>query len=139
MNRLPREAFLGIRGQWRAVGGRQDARRLRVPFSPAPPDTSSLCSLQDGYEFLETLKSVAQDNTDNPDLSIIWIDPDDFPLVRGTALLTPTPRLTVAISETSFLQDPNSWLEDLGRLCPVQVQGCRGQERHPEKGKQDGK
>lgn len=37
----------------------------------------------DGYEFLETLKAVAQDNTDNPDLSIIWIDPDDFPLVSG--------------------------------------------------------
>ncbi|VCW68313.1 unnamed protein product, partial [Gulo gulo] len=35
----------------------------------------------DGYEFLETLKSVAQDNTENPDLSIIWIDPDDFPLL----------------------------------------------------------
>lgn len=26
---------------------------------------------------------MAQDNTDNPDLSIIWIDPDDFPLVSG--------------------------------------------------------
>ncbi|KAB0394722.1 hypothetical protein E2I00_017345 [Balaenoptera physalus] len=35
----------------------------------------------DGYEFLEILKSVAQDNTENPDLSIIWIDPDDFPLL----------------------------------------------------------
>uniref|UniRef100_A0A8C0NG78 Calsequestrin n=2 Tax=Boreoeutheria TaxID=1437010 RepID=A0A8C0NG78_CANLF len=35
----------------------------------------------DGFEFLETLKAVAQDNTDNPDLSIIWIDPDDFPLL----------------------------------------------------------
>ncbi|XP_003500330.1 calsequestrin-1 [Cricetulus griseus] len=35
----------------------------------------------DGYEFLETLKAVAQDNTENPDLSIIWIDPDDFPLL----------------------------------------------------------
>ena len=35
----------------------------------------------DGYEFLETLKAVAQDNMDNPDLSIIWIDPDDFPLL----------------------------------------------------------
>uniref|UniRef100_G1PTK3 Calsequestrin n=2 Tax=Myotis lucifugus TaxID=59463 RepID=G1PTK3_MYOLU len=35
----------------------------------------------DGYEFLETLKQVARDNTDNPDLSIIWIDPDDFPLL----------------------------------------------------------
>uniref|UniRef100_A0A8C8VPU8 Calsequestrin n=1 Tax=Pelusios castaneus TaxID=367368 RepID=A0A8C8VPU8_9SAUR len=35
----------------------------------------------DGYEFLEILKDVAQDNTDNPDLSIIWIDPEDFPLL----------------------------------------------------------
>uniref|UniRef100_A0A452SZ32 Calsequestrin n=1 Tax=Ursus maritimus TaxID=29073 RepID=A0A452SZ32_URSMA len=34
-----------------------------------------------GFEFLETLKAVAQDNTENPDLSIIWIDPDDFPLL----------------------------------------------------------
>lgn len=37
----------------------------------------------DGYEFLEILKQVARDNTDNPDLSILWIDPDDFPLVSG--------------------------------------------------------
>lgn len=36
----------------------------------------------DGYEFLEILKDVARDNTKNPDLSIVWIDPDDFPLVR---------------------------------------------------------
>ncbi|KAG9330986.1 hypothetical protein JZ751_021307, partial [Albula glossodonta] len=35
----------------------------------------------DGFEFLEILKEVAEDNTDNPDLSIIWIDPDDFPLL----------------------------------------------------------
>uniref|UniRef100_A0A8C0L5W9 Calsequestrin n=1 Tax=Canis lupus dingo TaxID=286419 RepID=A0A8C0L5W9_CANLU len=35
----------------------------------------------DGYEFLEILKQVARDNTDNPDLSIVWIDPDDFPLL----------------------------------------------------------
>uniref|UniRef100_A0A8D1A362 Calsequestrin n=1 Tax=Sus scrofa TaxID=9823 RepID=A0A8D1A362_PIG len=34
-----------------------------------------------GYEFLEILKQVARDNTDNPDLSIVWIDPDDFPLL----------------------------------------------------------
>lgn len=38
----------------------------------------------DGYEFLEILKQVARDNTDNPDLSILWIDPDDFPLVSGS-------------------------------------------------------
>ncbi|CAG00977.1 unnamed protein product, partial [Tetraodon nigroviridis] len=36
----------------------------------------------DGYEFLEILKDVARDNTNNPELSIVWIDPDDFPLVR---------------------------------------------------------
>ncbi|CAL1598302.1 unnamed protein product [Knipowitschia caucasica] len=35
----------------------------------------------DGYEFLEILKDVARDNTNNPDLSIVWIDPDDFPLL----------------------------------------------------------
>ncbi|KFV72535.1 Calsequestrin-1, partial [Struthio camelus australis] len=34
-----------------------------------------------GFEFLEILKDVAQDNTDNPDLSMIWIDPEDFPLL----------------------------------------------------------
>lgn len=39
--------------------------------------------ISDGFEFLEILKQVARDNTDNPDLSIVWIDPDDFPLVSG--------------------------------------------------------
>ncbi|MEQ2157554.1 hypothetical protein GOODEAATRI_003000 [Goodea atripinnis] len=39
----------------------------------------------DGYEFLEILKEVARDNTHLPDLSIIWIDPDDFPLVSLTS------------------------------------------------------
>uniref|UniRef100_A0A3B5LDW4 Calsequestrin n=1 Tax=Xiphophorus couchianus TaxID=32473 RepID=A0A3B5LDW4_9TELE len=32
-------------------------------------------------EFLHKLKQVAEDNTDNPNLSILWIDPDDFPLL----------------------------------------------------------
>lgn len=43
-----------------------------------------VCSVRpspDGYEFLEILKDVARDNTNNPELSIVWIDPDDFPLV----------------------------------------------------------
>ncbi|XP_026000532.1 calsequestrin-2 isoform X1 [Astatotilapia calliptera] len=35
----------------------------------------------DGYEFLEILKEVARDNTHLPELSIVWIDPDDFPLL----------------------------------------------------------
>lgn len=42
---------------------------------------SSVLSSPDGYEFLEILKDVARDNTNNPELSIVWIDPDDFPLV----------------------------------------------------------
>ncbi|XP_061693308.1 calsequestrin-2-like isoform X2 [Syngnathoides biaculeatus] len=40
----------------------------------------------DGYEFLEILKDVARDNTNNPDLSIVWIDPDDFPLADSVWL-----------------------------------------------------
>lgn len=39
----------------------------------------------DGYEFLEILKQVARDNTHLPELSIVWIDPDDFPLVSHHA------------------------------------------------------
>lgn len=42
---------------------------------------SSALFFPDGYEFLEILKDVARDNTNNPELSIVWIDPDDFPLV----------------------------------------------------------
>ncbi|KAM3584916.1 uncharacterized protein V6R79_002414 [Siganus canaliculatus] len=42
---------------------------------------SSPASSSDGYEFLEILKDVARDNTNNPELSIVWIDPDDFPLL----------------------------------------------------------
>ena len=43
--------------------------------------SSLLNSSLDGFEFLEILKEVARENTDNPNLSIIWIDPDNFPLV----------------------------------------------------------
>lgn len=42
-----------------------------------------LLSVSDGYEFLEILKEVARENTNNPNLSIIWIDPDNFPLVSN--------------------------------------------------------
>lgn len=48
---------------------------------------SGSCIISDGFEFLEILKQVARDNTDNPDLSIVWIDPDDFPLVSGRVSL----------------------------------------------------
>ncbi|XP_074385506.1 calsequestrin-1 isoform X2 [Zonotrichia albicollis] len=33
----------------------------------------------DGFEFVETLREVAQDRRDQPDFSILWIDPGDFP------------------------------------------------------------
>ncbi|KAG8130126.1 hypothetical protein E2320_017136, partial [Naja naja] len=41
------------------------------------PDVGEMASI------LEIVKQVAKDNTDNPDLSIVWIDPDDFPLVSS--------------------------------------------------------
>ncbi|PIO30773.1 hypothetical protein AB205_0182490, partial [Aquarana catesbeiana] len=40
----------------------------------------------DGYEFIQILKEVARENTENPELSIVWIDPDDFPLVCVTVI-----------------------------------------------------
>lgn len=49
--------------------------------APAQGCHAPLTSVLDGYEFLEILKEVARENTDNPNLSIIWIDPDNFPLV----------------------------------------------------------
>lgn len=36
----------------------------------------------EGYEFIHTLKEVAALHTDNPNLSIVWIDPDEFPLMH---------------------------------------------------------
>ena len=54
----------------------------RFPFfSRGRAQVFSALLSPDGYEFLEILKDVARDNTNNPELSIVWIDPDDFPLV----------------------------------------------------------
>ena len=63
----------------------------------------------DGYEFLEILKQVARDNTDNPDLSIVWIDPDDFPLVSGSD------------------GGPHPWSPSQPRVC-VGVRACHTKE-----------
>lgn len=54
---------------------------LLVVFSTLAWVHTSPLWFPDGYEFLEILKDVARDNTNNPELSIVWIDPDDFPLV----------------------------------------------------------
>lgn len=59
-------------------------------------------SPSDGYEFLEILKDVARDNTNNPELSIVWIDPDDFPLVL------PHPWLTISNKSIKNLSQ-NGW------------------------------
>lgn len=53
--------------------------------------------LSDGYEFLEILKEVAQENTENPELSIIWIDPDDFPLVWQTTIILNPETLNITL------------------------------------------
>uniref|UniRef100_A0A8D1QNY0 Calsequestrin n=1 Tax=Sus scrofa TaxID=9823 RepID=A0A8D1QNY0_PIG len=76
----------------------------------------------DGYEFLEILKQVARDNTDNPDLSIVWIDPDDFPLVSGSAWGPGSATLTVSRSVWMDIPDDDDlptaeeledWVEDV--------------------------
>ena len=36
----------------------------------------------EGFEFLQMMKELAQTLIDNEDLSIVWIDPDEFALVR---------------------------------------------------------
>ena len=41
----------------------------------------------EGYEFSQNLKAAAQIHTENEELSIVWIDPDEFPLVRIRNLL----------------------------------------------------
>jgi hypothetical protein len=41
----------------------------------------------EGYEFSQNLKAAAQIHTENEDLSIVWIDPEEFPLVKIRNLL----------------------------------------------------
>uniref|UniRef100_A0A8D0HP91 Calsequestrin n=1 Tax=Sphenodon punctatus TaxID=8508 RepID=A0A8D0HP91_SPHPU len=62
---------------------RATLRKLRPEdmFETWQEGLTGLYIISDGYEFLETLKQVARDNTNNPDLSIVWIDHDDFPLL----------------------------------------------------------
>ena len=35
----------------------------------------------EGFEFLQMMKEIAQTRVENEDLSIVWIDPDEFALV----------------------------------------------------------
>ncbi|MGH0182308.1 UNVERIFIED_CONTAM: hypothetical protein FKN15_009217, partial [Acipenser sinensis] len=63
-----------IKDHQRCEGGEDDIDGFHIVAFAEEEDP-------DGFEFLEILKEVAEDNTDNPDLSIIWVDPDDFPLL----------------------------------------------------------
>ncbi|XP_052651809.1 LOW QUALITY PROTEIN: calsequestrin-1 [Harpia harpyja] len=54
-------------------GGPGGPGQVLAPLTPIPTPN--------GFEFLEILKDVARDNMDNPDLSILWINPEDFPLL----------------------------------------------------------
>uniref|UniRef100_A0A8C6KER0 Calsequestrin n=1 Tax=Nothobranchius furzeri TaxID=105023 RepID=A0A8C6KER0_NOTFU len=92
----------------------------------------------DGFEFLEILKEVARDNTDNPNLSIIWIDPDNFPLLVpywektfGIALSSPQIGVVdVQDADSVWMEmddqddmptadELEQWIEDV--LSPVQL------------------
>lgn len=66
----------------------------------------------DGFEFLEILKQVARDNTHLPELSIVWIDPDDFPLVRP---------------EPFFLRQAQAWSSDGWRCTNAELLCCRSE------------
>uniref|UniRef100_A0A671LV77 Calsequestrin n=1 Tax=Sinocyclocheilus anshuiensis TaxID=1608454 RepID=A0A671LV77_9TELE len=93
----------------------------------------------DGFEFLEILKEVARDNTHNPDLSIVWIDPDNFPLLIpywektfkvdlfrpqiGVVNVTDADSVWLEISDDDELPSPEeleNWIEDvLSGTCLV--------------------
>lgn len=88
----------------------------------APSASAGLTSLlpnADGYEFLEILKEVARDNTDNPDLSIIWVDPEDFPLVSGAHAPSQDP------GDQPQAKPPPAFPWDLGALCKPPPTSCR--------------
>lgn len=85
---------------------------------------------------------MAQDNTENPDLSIIWIDPDDFPLVRGSAQTPHCPNVGTWAGAPSLFQssypcflvgDPESYA-----CCPlmssVDTEGLLSKGMREEKG-----
>jgi len=56
---------------------------------------------------------VARDNTHNPDLSIVWIDPDNFPMVTKISL----DRCMTKLSQILFLKPP-LYAHFLSQLIP---------------------
>lgn len=72
----------------------------------------------DGFEFLEIVKEVAKDNTDNPNLSIVWIDPDDFPLVRA---LVPNLLNITCMNQSTFKEKNNNIDDDTDFLHHINI------------------
>uniref|UniRef100_A0A671UF15 Calsequestrin n=1 Tax=Sparus aurata TaxID=8175 RepID=A0A671UF15_SPAAU len=107
----------------------------------------------DGYEFLEILKDVARDNTNNPELSIVWIDPDDFPLLTtywektfkldlfrpqiGVVNVTDADSVWLDMSNDEDLPTPEEledWIEDVlsGRVNTEDDDESADDREHPD-------
>ncbi|XP_036947293.1 calsequestrin-2-like [Acanthopagrus latus] len=107
----------------------------------------------DGYEFLEILKDVARDNTNNPELSIVWIDPDDFPLLTtywektfkldlfrpqiGVVNVTDADSVWLDMSNDEDLPTPEEledWIEDVlsGRVNTEDDDESADEREHPD-------
>ncbi|XP_072318106.1 calsequestrin-2-like isoform X2 [Eucyclogobius newberryi] len=107
----------------------------------------------DGYEFLEILKDIARENTNNPDLSIVWIDPDDFPLLTtywektfnldlfrpqiGVVNVTDADSVWLDMSNDEDLptaEDLEDWIEDVlsGRVNTEDDDGGFGDDQEEE-------
>ncbi|KAM9251958.1 LOW QUALITY PROTEIN: calsequestrin-1 [Cariama cristata] len=108
-------------------------------WSPQEDDTDGIHTVAfaeeddpDGFEFLQILKDVGRDNTDNPDLSILWIDPEDFPLLIpywektfnielsrpqiGVVSVTDADSVWLAVADKDDLAGPEEleeWIEDV--------------------------
>ncbi|CAG5110220.1 Oidioi.mRNA.OKI2018_I69.chr2.g4645.t1.cds [Oikopleura dioica] len=74
----------------------------------------------EGYEFSQNLKAAAQIHTDNEELSIVWIDPDEFPLMHeywertfGIDLKEPQ------IGIVNVTDADSVWMEMRNTRCPT--------------------
>ncbi|CBY13690.1 unnamed protein product, partial [Oikopleura dioica] len=74
----------------------------------------------EGYEFTQNLKAAAQIHTDNEELSIVWIDPDEFPLMHeywertfGIDLKEPQ------IGIVNVTDADSVWMEMRNTRCPT--------------------
>uniref|UniRef100_A0A671UEA0 Calsequestrin n=1 Tax=Sparus aurata TaxID=8175 RepID=A0A671UEA0_SPAAU len=134
---------------------RATLRKLRAEnmFETWVTQVFSALSSPDGYEFLEILKDVARDNTNNPELSIVWIDPDDFPLLTtywektfkldlfrpqiGVVNVTDADSVWLDMSNDEDLPTPEEledWIEDVlsGRVNTEDDDESADDREHPD-------